>query len=453
MVNRFTRRTFTTVGAAGAVAGLAACSGGAGGALGGGGGGGGTSLVVPVNESPWLDAYKGLVEKFQEETGVSVELRVFPYDEMRTQVINDIQSGSLVYDVYQIDEPNLHEFFINEWVVPFTDIDPSFEQDPAINDYANFTRWDADSKVSSSDGTVMVQPLNGNVHLYVHRTDLFGEAGLSVPATWEEAVENGRALQEAGLATYGYVVRTQGATGGSAQITYDFLPLLYSFGGSWFVDEGTDWTPAVTSDQAIEAARMLRELALLGPEETSTIAQAQAIGAVQAGEAAQAHLVAAAAPQLESEANSNVVGKVGFDPLPAGPDGERGVASGVWALGVPAGLPEERSTAALQYIQWMMSKEAQVAFTELGGIPTRGDALEDADIDDTTRTYLEATQASLESVRPHVRYAFSAAMVTATEKHLAQIAAGSVTPEDGMAALQTDLLKVVQDAGFPTKEA
>lgn len=299
----------------------------------------------------------------------------------------------------------------------------------------------------------MVQPLNGNVHLYVHRTDLFEEAGLSVPATWQEAVDNGHALQEAGLATYGYVVRTQGATGGSAQITYDFLPLLYSFGASWFVDEGTDWTPSVTSDQAIEAARMLRELALIGPKETTTIAQAEAIGAVQAGEAAQAHLVAAAAPQIEHEANSNVAGQVGFDPLPAGPDGERGVASGVWALGVPAGLPEKRSTAALQYIQWMMSKEAQATFTELGGIPTRGDALEDADLDDTTRAYLEATQASLDSVRPHVRYAFSAAMVTATEKHLAQIAAGSVTPEDGMEALQADLLKIVQDAGFPTKEA
>src|SRR5699024_242153 len=104
-------------------------------------------------------------------------------------------------------------------------------------------------------------------------------------------------------------------------------------------------------------------------------------------------------------------------------------------------------------IQWMMSKEAQATFTELGGIPTRGDALEDADLDDTTRAYLEATQASLDSVRPHVRYAFSAAMVTATEKHLAQIAAGSVTPEDGMEALQADLLKIVQDAGFPTKEA
>lgn len=152
MVNWVTRRTFTTVGAAGAVAGLAACSGGSGGALGDDGGGDGTSLVVPVNESPWLDAYKGLVERFQEETGVSVELRVFPYDEMRTQVINDIQSGSSVYDIYQIDEPNLHEFFINEWVVPFTDIDPSFEQDPAINDYADFTRWDAESNLDVSSG-------------------------------------------------------------------------------------------------------------------------------------------------------------------------------------------------------------------------------------------------------------------------------------------------------------
>ncbi|MDN3311608.1 extracellular solute-binding protein [Microbacterium oryzae] len=443
-------RAWTTVAVIGLTASLAACSSGGTGALGGGGEeGGATKLVIPVNESPWLDAYKALVAQYEEESGVDVELRVFPYDEMRTQVLNDIQSGTQIYDVFQIDEPNLHEFFINGWVAPFSEIDSSFEEDPGLNQYADFTRWDADARVSSPDGEVMVQPLNGNVQLLTYRTDLYEHLGLDVPETWDDVVANGQVIQDAGAANYGYVLRTQGSTGGSAQITYDFLPLLYAFDASWFTDEGTDWTPAVTSPEAIQAATMLRQLAELGPAETTTIGQAQAIGAMQAGESGQAQLVAAAAPQLESEADSNIVGKVGFAELPAGPGGTHGVASGVWALGVPAGLPDERSQAALDYIEWMMSKDAQVAFTELGGIPTRSDVLDVADIDDSTRAYLEAVQSSLGDVRPHVRYAFSAEMLTVTEQRLSQIAAGSVTPEEGMAGLQEDLTAIVEEAGYP----
>ena len=427
---------------------ITGCSSGGSGALGGASAEGG-KLVVPVNESPWLDAYKELVAEYENETGVDVELRVFPYDEMRTQLLNDIQAGSNVYDIYQIDEPYLHEFFANEWVVPFSEVDSSFEEDSEINDYASFSKWDAEAKISSPDGKVMVQPINGNVQLLITRSDIYSDLSLGTPETWDDVVSNGAEIQSAGAANYGYVLRTQGTTGGGAQITYDFLPLLYSAGASWFVDEGVDWTPAMTTPEAIQAATDLRRLAELGPKETSTIGQAQAIGAVQAGETAQAQLVAAAAPQLESEADSNVVGKVDFSVMPAGASGIPGVASGVWGLGIPAGLSAERSEAALDYIEWMMSKQAQIAFTEAGGIPTRSDVLDDADVDATTRSYLEAVQDSNEYAQPHVRYTFSAEMLMVTEKYLAQIAAGSVTPEVGMQAIQDELTRIVTDAGLP----
>jgi hypothetical protein len=39
-------------------------------------------------------------------------------------------------------------------------------------------------------------------------------------------------------------------------------------------------------------------------------------------------------------------------------------------------------------------------------------------------------------------------MAAETEKHLTQIAAGQLTPEAGMAALQEAVTKVVKDAGY-----
>lgn len=431
---------------------LTACSSGAGGPLGEGdddAGGTTARLVVPVNESPWLDAYRGLVAEYTEQTGVEIELRVFPYDELRTQILNDVQTGAQTYDVFQIDEPNLHEFFANEWIQPLDAVDPGFEIDPAINGYADFSYWNPETRTSDPDGDPMVLPLNGNVHLFIYRKDLYEELGLEVPTTWEDALANGRAAQDADAVPYGHVVRAQATLGGGAQVTYDFLPLLYAYDGNWFTNEGTDWTPAVDSPEVIAAATMMRDLVALGPDATTTIGQAQVIGAMQAGEALQVHVVAAAAPQMESESDSNIAGDVGYAPVPMGPGGTRGVASGVWGLGIPAGISEERSQAALDYITWVLSKEAQVRFTEMGGIPTRGDVLEDADLTEVQREYLSAVQDSLTDVGKHVRYEFSATMLPQTEQRLANILAGSETPEAGMRTLQEQLLDIVTNAGYP----
>lgn len=95
-------------------------------------------------------------------------------------------------------------------------------------------------------------PLNGNVHLLVYRKDVYEKLGLSVPTTWEDAIANGEEAMRSGSAKYGYVTRGQGVQGGQS-ITYDYMPVFYSYGANWFVDEGTDWTPAVNSPEAAQA--------------------------------------------------------------------------------------------------------------------------------------------------------------------------------------------------------
>ena len=418
---------------------------------GGGGGalGSGTTLVIPTNQSPWLDAYKGLVAEYTEETGNKVELRPFPYDQLNSQMVNDIQAGTHSYDVFQIDEPFINRYYENKWVQPFTSIDPSWKPDPATNSYDNASYWDAEKRINDPSGEVMGQPINGNVQLLIYRKDVYSDLGLSVPKTWDDAIANGKAAQSSGKTNYGYVLRTQGTTGGGAQISYDFLPLLYSYGGQWFRDEGSDWTPVANNKAGVEAATMLRQLAELGPKDTSTIGQAQVISAMQAGETAQVQIVAAAAAAMESESDSSVAGKVGFSLLPAGSSGKPGVAAGDFQLAIPAGLPEDRAKAALEFITWFESKQAQTTFARLGGIPTRGDVQSDPSIPAEDRAYLDVVQGANASMQKHVRYAFAADMLPITEKYLSQIAAGTVSPKDGMDKLNAELTEVVKKAGYP----
>jgi multiple sugar transport system substrate-binding protein len=227
---------------------------------------------------------------------------------------------------------------------------------------------------------------------------------------------------------------------------------MNSAGGKWFQGP-TNYTPTASSAAGVKSATWLRELAKLGPSATTTIGQAQVIAAIQAGDAGQSYLVAAAAAELEDPANSNVAGKVGYAPLPPDAAGFSSSATGLWSLAIPKGLPEARAKAALDYIKWMTSQKAMTLFTEYGGIPTRSDAYDAEGLSESAKEALEAVQKTAQDL-PETptslgRYTFSGEMLNLTEPTLQDIAAGEVTPEEGMQELQDSLSTLVQEQKLP----
>ncbi len=444
------RRVFraTSAVALGAVSALvlSACSGG--GAGGGGALGGGESLTIVTSQAPWNPAYEKVIAAFQEETGINVDVRAFPNDDVRTQILNDVQSGSGTFDVYQINEPDVAEFNINGWLKPFTDVDPEYALDPEIITYGDLPYWDAEKRTYAEGGELTNVQLMGNLQLIVYRKDLYEQLGLEVPTTWEEVISNGEAIQQSGEVPYGFVTRWQGVPAAAAT-TYDFMPYMTSQGASWFVDEGTDWTPNVDTPEAIRAAELFQEAAALGPADTKALGQAEAIAVMQAGDAGQLQVVAAAANSMQDEANSNVVGQVGYAPLPVGPDGAPAAISGVWSLGIPADLDEERSKLALQYIDWVTSEKGMRIFAENGGIPTRTDAYDVEGVSDAQKEYLGAVAESADSVTGQFRFEFSQDFYTVTETIVANLASGEISPEDAMRRMQEDLTAVVEKSSYP----
>ncbi|MFD0507745.1 extracellular solute-binding protein [Streptomyces chiangmaiensis] len=162
----------------------------------------------------------------------------------------------------------------------------------------------------------------------------------------------------------------------------------------------------------------------------------------------QTHVVAAAASQFQDKDKSQIADAVGFAEVPAGSTGTPAPTSGTWSLCIPKGLSSDRAAAALDYIKWVVSDEAQTLFTQAGGIPTRRSALSAGASSGTAASYLEPLEESVKNVKPSIRWTFGPAMSAQTEKYLSQIAASQVTPEAGMAALQDALAKVVKDAGY-----
>lgn len=424
--------------------GLPGCGGG-GGALGGGADGEVTELVVPTASTPWVDAYKAVLAQYEDSSGIAVTVREFPYEGLVTQYTNDIQSGAGTFDLFQLDEAWTGEFYDKQWAQPVSDASSGWSLDSATIGYADLARWDAKARSTSPDGNVMGLPFNGNVELLCTRSDLYGDLGLDVPTTWEDAIVNGQRAMSRGDVEFGYAPRAQ-ATPSGQSITYTFMPVFYSYGADWFADPGTDWTPTVNSKEAVEAITTYRELARLGPPETSNMGQAEVIALMQSGRLLQTHTVAAAASQLIDPELSNVADAVEFAMLPAGPTGVA-PTSGTWTLAIPAGLPDNRAEAAADLLTWLGEREQQETFADEGGIPNRRDVL--ADVAGDAGSYLTPFAKSLEQeVYPSIRYVFAAAMLTPTEQILASITAGDTDPKKGMDQLQDELASVARDAGF-----
>ena len=418
---------------------LTGCTEGGSGAL-----GSGETVTIITSQAPWNPAYDAVVDAYEEATGVTVDVRAFPNDEVKTQMLNDAQTGNHAFDVYQVNEVDMAAFNAGGLLMPLTDIDPGFALDAEVFTYDGLPYWDSAAGIFSEEtGELTSIPLMGNLQILVYRSDIFEELGLSEPSSWEDAIANGQAAIDAGLARYGSVVRTQGVPG-AAGVTYDFMGFFLGEGAELFANPGTDWTPTIDSPEGIRAATLFRQIAAQGPADPKTVGQAEAIAAMQAGDAAQLDVVAAAAAAMNDEANSNVVGKVAFAPLPQATS-----ATGTWNLGIPADLPEDRQGPALDFVRWVTSEEGMEVFAENGGIPTRSDAYDAPGISADAQEYLDAVAASAPTARGVFRFAFIGEFLNVSEPIIGSIAAGDVSPEEGMRQLQEAVTKVVADAGYP----
>ncbi|WP_457255166.1 extracellular solute-binding protein [Pedococcus sp. P5_B7] len=404
-----------------------------------------SQIVVATNVSPWLPAYKAVAAHCEEKLKTTVVLREFPLDGLRTQEINAVQQGNHPFDVIQLNEGWTGEFYDKGWVRPFKDVDSSFQLDPQVITFDSLPFWDAKKRTSAESGQIVAMPINGNVELLAYRTDIYKSLGLSVPKTWEEAIQNGRRAQEARAVKYGYVMRTQASPGGNS-VGYEYAHMLYSYGGDWFVDEGSDWTPALKSPEALAATKTWLALSKLGPADPQTVGQAESIALMQGGQALQSQVVAAAAADLLNPSKSKVSDKIGFAVIPAGAKGATPV-SGTWSLAIPSKLSDERAKVALDFIKCVSTAESQKLFAAKGGIPIRRDVMDDPALQ-AEKPYFSALADSMDTLHRYPRWPFREPMMSGVEQALSQITTGKVTVEAGLQIMQEKSEAAVKEAGF-----
>lgn len=173
------------------------------------------------------NAWHTAVQKYQEETGVKVELSEVAYDDLKTKLVNGAQANDLP-DAAAVDMLN------PVWSDQLVD----------LSDLAEEANFNENYIVKNDDGKVLTVPCDLTaVGLFINKT-LFDQAGVSYPTdenniwTWDEFIDAIKQVKAKTGAKYGMVMDAS---------THRERAFMYQFGskdvredsnGQWKLDEG-----------------------------------------------------------------------------------------------------------------------------------------------------------------------------------------------------------------------
>jgi multiple sugar transport system substrate-binding protein len=281
-----------------------------------------------------------------------------------------------------------------------------------------------------------------------YRADLYEKAGLKVPQTWDELVANAAKLHDP-PATYGMVQR--GARSAS-DISYDWMPYLHGCNGAIFRDEKAgDYTVTINSPEAKKALDVYVALGKnSGPPNPGSYGQAQVIQALLTGKAAHATPVIAAWPQVDDPAKSAVVGKVNVAVLPHCQGGRSTPTLGHFIGGIPKNIPRERQVAALAFLRWFETYDAQVVYAKAGQPPIRKDVYDAPFMQTPEFRWAHAVAESTPNAKMMYTVPEGPQIVSILELRLNQAMIGEKTSVDALNTMAAEIHDLMQKAGYKT---
>ncbi len=328
----------------------------------------GTKLVVSWPSLGHFQAAKGLVEEFEQETGIEVEIDFLQYLKLRDRQILEMSKPTGDYDVVSWVVMWKGEYVNKGLLTPlsqmFTNANlvmPDYDIDDIADAYLQNGGVVGGSKgyLPGKSGALYGVPFGAETSILAYRKDIFEELGLEPPRTYDDLLAAARTIKEQkGIGG----LTSRGAAG--HQVTAAWLLHLAPMGGKVF-DDG--WNPVMNSPAAVKAAETLREIVRTGPPGIPSYGFSEMANAFLQGDAAMFLDSLKIAAMSRNPKLSKVDGKVGYALHPT--DVRCGSETGGFAMGIPANSKQKE--AAFLFIQYLTSKKGDRRMVELGGDPVR----------------------------------------------------------------------------------
>ena len=356
-----------------------------------------------------VEALDQVIAMFQEaHPNITVETTRFAYDDFKSALLTGL-AGDEGPDTARLDII---------WVPEFAELGALVALDEAMPNFQSIADNTFPGPLATNfwQGSYYGLPQDTNTQVLLWNGEVFGEAGVEAPpATLEEMQQVACDLSE-GEEQYGY------ALGG----TYFWAPapVFYSMGGQ-VVDEAiTTADGYINGPDSVAAFEMLAEMYEQGCISPNLLGGG--IGTSD-GHATGLYAMITDGPwMVDIYANDYPDFDVQFAPVPAGPDGS--TSSVVGGQDVVLFEGAENQEAALAWIEFLMSEEAQVTMAQSGVIPTLRTVRESADLPDYFGVFLE----QLETAQARVPHPAWGDMDTAINNAFQRMLAGEQTAQEAL---------------------
>jgi multiple sugar transport system substrate-binding protein len=313
----------------------------------------------------------GVIEEFEELTGIDVEIDLLQYIKMHDKQVlemskpsgGDYDMVSMVvmwkaeYAMGGMIEP-LQPFFDNPQIAV-----PDYDYDDLVPGYVEVTGIaGGDNIYMNGPGAKLYGlPFGSETSFLVYRKDLFDQYGIEVPKTYDDLVEVSKFFHENVDGVGGLTMR--GASGHHA--THGFLLHASPFGAR-ILEKGT-WEPAFTKPEAIQTIEFMKKMVEYGPPGITGYTQDEEWQAFLQGDAAMYLDASVFTGAVNDPTKSKVVGKVGYALHPTAKTA--GSETGGFGLAIPKNAANKE--ASFLFLQFLTMKETERKIIEAGGAPFR----------------------------------------------------------------------------------
>lgn len=304
------------------------------------------SIRVLLANHPYGEVLRGMIPEYERATGIKVNVESYDENQLTQKLTTEFATRSSTVDVFMtrpLQEGKM--FFRNGW---YENLSPNLRNSrrtPAAYNFADYSKSSVDAVTHNKE--VHSIPLVTEWQVLYYRTDLFQQAGLKVPTTFDELLAAARRLHDPSKDMFGIVSRGQRGAAVTQLSTY-----LYNHGGDFIVDGKA----AVDTPAAVEAfkfyGKMLKDF---GPPGVTNMSWAQGQALFQSGKVAMWTDASVFLGNLTDPSKSQVSDKVGVAMMPAGPKANAPFIVVSWAMA--ASRQSRNKDLAYDFLLWATSKD------------------------------------------------------------------------------------------------
>jgi sorbitol/mannitol transport system substrate-binding protein len=311
----------------------------------GGGTGANVVRVLMVNNPQQVELQALTAKYFTARTGIKVDFKVLPENDLRDAMNEDVANQAGQYDVVSTSNFETPFYAKYHWLKP---LDAYLRKDPGfdVSDILGPMR----ESLQGPDGKLYALPFYGESSMLMYRKDVFAKLGLKMPLhpTWQQVAQLAAKVNgKQGMR--GICLRGQPGWG---ELFAPLTTVVNTYGGTWFTKQ---WQAQLTSPPFEKATsfyvNLVRKAGETGAAESGFT---ECLNDMSQGKVAMWYDASSAAGALEDKSQSKVAGKIGYAFAPTAKTKYSGwLYTWAWAIENNAKNP----SAAYKLISWASSKQ------------------------------------------------------------------------------------------------